>query len=169
MASIFMVTLLFMIYFMFVTRRTVLRVLGWAAFFSLGIFYVSMPRQGGVSEHSMILNDLRALRSGALLFYSDFGTWPSPGQEASLDVYLDRPIIRAAHPRYARVTLVEKSGDANNKAEFYVGIERIPYIKKREAAIQKRLASVAERNGLLQQPVSGDIYKSGLNIYMRLR
>jgi hypothetical protein len=160
--------LVVLLYFMLVTRRTVLRIFGWTVFFFVSGFIfinVSAQSRSPIEELTGIVNDLQALRSAALLFYVDFGTWPLPGHEASLDVYCKRPF--AGNPRYAKMVLIDKSGDADGPPELYIGVELIPQ-ESGAAYIQRHLASIAKKSRLLQQPVSGDIYKSGLSVYMRI-
>jgi hypothetical protein len=169
------------IYFMFITRRTVLRVFGWAVALFItagillsGIFFIAMPSSSsrGAMHTNMdkeaykIISDLRTLRGAASLFNNEFKTWPLPGQEASLDTYIDRPIVLAKRPRYAKVMLAAVSSDADDLSELYVGVELIPE-ENGMTEIQKKLERNARDAGLLQQPVSGDIYRSGLSIYMR--
>jgi hypothetical protein len=159
-----------LIYFMFVTRRTILRIFGRiAALFALLFIFANC--QGGSSatdgaEATKIINDLRNLRSATLLFYEEFGTWPSPEQGASLDAYSDRPMVLAKPPRYAKVILAEKLGDANGPPELYIGVVLTPYFGVKN--IQEKLAKRASDSGLFQGPVSGDVYKSGLSVYMRI-
>jgi hypothetical protein len=164
-----------LLYFMFVTRRTVLRVFGWAVFlFPIGMYLINPPssshsgtnvRAMAGAEATKIINDLRTLRGAAFLFHKEFKKWPLPGQEASLDVYIDRPMVLATPPRYARVMLAAGSGDSDDPREFYVGVELIPE-KNGMKEIQQKLAGTALNSGLLQRPISGDIYKSGLSVYM---
>jgi hypothetical protein len=167
-----------LLYFMFVTRRTVLRVFGWAVFlFPIGMYLINPPSSShsasdvsakAGAETTKIINDLRALRGAAFMFHEEFKTWPLPGQEASLDAYIDRPMALAEPPRYAKVMLATVSGDADDLSELYVGVELIPERNGMEG-IQQKLAGTANNSGLLQQPVSGDIYKSGPSVYMRVQ
>jgi hypothetical protein len=118
-------------------------------------------------ERRKIVSDLRNLISAARMFHDEFETWPLPGQEASLDAFCDRPVVLPESPRYAQVTLVDSSGDADTSPELYVGVELIPE-KNGTEDIQKSLAARAADTGLLQQPASGDRYRSGLSVYMRI-
>jgi hypothetical protein len=161
-------------YLMFITRRTILRVFGRAAvFFAVGfIFIYTMSRSrspdSGINS-TEIINDLLRLRSAAIMLYVDFKTWPLPGQEASLDRYCDRPIVLAKPFRYTKVMLIHKSGNADGTQEHYIGVELIPpKTKKGEASIQRNLAAKATNAKLLQRPISGDIYTSGLSVYMQV-
>jgi hypothetical protein len=99
------------------------------------------------------------------MFYEKVKTRPLSGQEASLDTYLDRPIVLAEPPRYAKVMLADKSDDADGPPELYIGVELIPE-KNGTRNIQKKLTARAADTGILQQPASGDIYQSGLIVYM---
>jgi hypothetical protein len=160
------------LYFMFGTRRTILRIFGWTlGIFTIGFFFVhalSRPRPLNANfETSKIINDLRNLRAAAHMFYDEFETWPLPGQEASIDAFGSHPIVLANPPRYARVMLTAKSCGADIPPERYIGVELIPE-KNGAEDIQKTLARKAPDTGLLQQPVSSDIYKSGLGVYMRI-
>jgi hypothetical protein len=120
-------------------------------------------------EATKIINDLRYLKSATLLFYKELETWPLPGQETSLDAYSDIPIALLAERRgYAKVTLTDKSGDADGLPEIYIGVESIS-AKYGSSVAEQFLARKAGSVGLLQQPVSGDIYKSGLSVYMRIQ
>jgi hypothetical protein len=161
-------------HFMFFTRRTILRVFGWTAiFFTVAFIFVfaaleSRPSYSGVNA-SDIVNDLRNLRGAALMFFADFEEWPLPGQEASLDAYCDRPIVLTKHPRYARVMVAvdDESGDAGGQSTHYIGVELTPPNREADSR-QKKLALDATHFGLFQSPRAGDIYKSGLNVYMRM-
>ena len=83
------------------------------------------------------------------------------------DAYLDRQTVLAEPPRYARVMLADELGNTDDTPELYVGVELIPERNGHEE-IRQKLANKARDTGLLQQPVSGEIYKTGLDIYMRV-
>ncbi|MDR1133715.1 MAG: hypothetical protein LBL05_06095 [Synergistaceae bacterium] len=162
-----------LLYCMFITRRTVLRIFGWTVgIFIIGFIFINIIDRinspNAAVEASAIINDLRNLRQEAILFNSEFKTWPLPGQEASLDAYSGRPIVLAEPPRFAKVMLADKSGDADGPAELYIGVELIPE-KNGTANIQKRLAGIAKKSAyLFQRPTSGDVYKSGISVYMQV-
>ena len=153
-------------YCMFFTRRTILRVFGWmiAIAIILTIFQISAPGGGAIdgAEAMKIVNDLRNLRGAAAMFREAHCRPPMPGDEASLDLYMDRPFITVESPRYARVML---------SGERYVGVELRPESNGRKG-ILKKLASSAENIGLLGEVPSGgktaSLYKSGLNVYMEI-
>ncbi|MDR1481099.1 MAG: hypothetical protein LBI74_00565 [Synergistaceae bacterium] len=169
----FFLIIVIIIYFMFGTRRTVLRVFGWAVFlFFFSLLILSVTQSDRPAEPEDIINDLRSLKSASLLFYVDFGTWPSPGQETSLDAYLDRPMVLADPPRYSSVTLINGVRGSESQSELYVRVELILERYRNRSniwqGVQEYLARRANAAGLLQQPISSDVYKSGLNVYMRM-
>jgi hypothetical protein len=170
-----------LIHSMLTTRRTLLRMLGYVICSAISIpFIVALfsplfsPRQREVNvytEPTKIINDLRNLCSAARLFRQAHGRPPLPGEEASLDLYMDRPLTAVKSPRYAKVTLTgELSGDMGASRQ-YVGVELIPE-KNGISEIQKKLATRATDTGLLGEALSGDKkaspYKSGLNVYMEI-
>jgi hypothetical protein len=161
-----------LLYCMFVTKRTVLRIFGWAiSIFTIGFIfihaYISASSGYTGMDAMKIVFDLQNLRSATLLFYKEFETWPLPGQEASLDAFCDRRTVLAAPPIFAKVTLADKPGDADSPSELYIGVELIPE-RNGTAGIQEYLARRAIKVGILQQPASDGIYKSGLSVYMRV-
>jgi hypothetical protein len=158
--------------FMFVTRRTVLRIFGWTvSIFTIGFISIHAYIRASSGYTGMdamkIVFDLQNLRSATLLFHKEFETWPLPGQEASLDAFCDRRTVLAVPPRFAKVTLADKPGDADSPPELYIGVELIPE-RNGTAGIQEYLARRARKVGILQQPASDGIYKSGLSVYMRV-
>ncbi|MDR1133719.1 MAG: hypothetical protein LBL05_06115 [Synergistaceae bacterium] len=154
---------------MFVTRRRILRICGWTvSIFTIGVMLINIEASSRVrKEPTRIINDLRNLRSAAHMFFKEFETWPLPGQEASLDAFCGRPTVLAKPPRFAKVALIDKPPDADDTPELYIGVELIPQ-KNEATSIQEDLARRAKSVGLLQQPVSGDVYKSGLSVYMQV-
>jgi hypothetical protein len=64
--------------------------------------------------------------------------------------------------------LVNKPSETGAPAELYIGVELFP-VKIIKDGIQPALAKRAKERGLLQQPISGDVYKSGLSVYMQAR
>jgi hypothetical protein len=165
-----------LLYFMFVTKRTILRIFGWIVFFfaiRFTFIYINNNTDARANsayasmQATVTINDLRILRIVTHMFYKEFETWPLPGQEASLDTYLDRQTAFVMYPRYANVMLTGKSGDVDSTPELYIGVELIPE-KNGTSDVQKKLAGKAVDAGLFQQPASDDIYKSGLSVYMRI-
>jgi hypothetical protein len=118
-----------------------------------------------------VIRDLRSLKSAAQMFYSDHEAWPSPGQEASLDAYCERPIANENPSRYASVTLDERPFGEVGSVDRYVGVELLP---KRNGAreVQRILARKAKDSGIFQEPTSGGgelvPYESGLSVYMKI-
>jgi hypothetical protein len=163
----------FLIYLMFFTRKTVLRVCGWAVYFMIcfSIFWFMQDESSPASsEATKIINDLSNLRGAVGLFRENHGRSPLPGEEASLDLYSDRPIVAAEPPRYAKVTLTGELSNDMGVSGQYVGVQLIPE-KNGTSGIQKKMAARAKAKGLLELP-SGDKkvspYESGLNVYMEI-
>jgi hypothetical protein len=167
-----------LIYFMFGTRRTILRIFGWiAAPFIVGFILINIHTHvhtnhepnptAARAETTKIINDMRNLRGAALEFHKEFEAWPLLGQDASLDAFCNPPILLREPLRYARVMLACKQGDTDGLNEFYIGVELIPQ-KNGAAIIQRYLAMHATDVGLLQQPTANGSYESGLNVYMRI-
>jgi hypothetical protein len=165
-----------LIYLMFFTKRTVLRVLGWAV--CLTIVYWLLSGGDGTNagvEATRIINDLRSLRGAAISFREDHGRPPLPGEEASLDLYLDRPLVTVEHPIYAKVMLFGGlSGDIGYSRQ-YIGVKLRSEINggnEIQKEIQRKLAIRAEGAGILGEAPSGGkempFYKSGLNAYMEI-
>jgi hypothetical protein len=163
---------------MFITRRTVLRVFGWTVFlffvFFLRYNYITdrdeaIIKKNAKAECAKIVNELRALRGAALMFRIDHGRLPLPGEEASLDFYLDKPLV--ASQRYAKVMFSDGLSDDTAPFRLYVGVKLIPENNGR-IEVQKELASAAEKVGILDEASSGgkktSPYKSGLNVYMEI-
>jgi hypothetical protein len=71
-----------LLYCMFVTRRTVLRALGWTIFLLTILPLLMMLNDGGATSSAQatrIIDDLRNLKSAAIMFQQDQGRWPLPG------------------------------------------------------------------------------------------
>jgi hypothetical protein len=165
-----------LIYFMFFTRRTVLRVFGWG--WALLIFvYVclSASNNSGAAngvEATKIVNDLRGLLGAVMFFQKDYDRLPLPGEEASLDLYMDRPLVTVERPRYAKVMLSGELSDDIGASRQFVGVELRPESNGGKN-IQRKLSLNARSSGLLEKSTSDDKkmlpYRSGLNVYMEIR
>jgi hypothetical protein len=155
---------------MFTSRRTVVRLFGWGiTFLILACIFLPLLSGGGATasaDATKIINDLRNLRGAARMFRETHGRSPLPGEEASLDLYSDRPMV----PRYAKVTLTGELSDDMGASKQYVGVELTPE-KNGTSGIQKKMAVRAKDTGLLELS-SGDQkvspYKSGLNVYVEI-
>jgi hypothetical protein len=140
------------------------------------MFFIFMDKSGGAPLSPMIMNDLRNLQSAALLFYGDNERWPTQGEEASLDIYMDRPIIGPNSQRYQRYAGIEISPairDASGNDAAYIkltlngkidGIENVQR-KLRNAVSndKKEIFEAFPPDG--SDPVP---YKSGLDVVARL-
>ena len=141
--------------------------------------FLRMPLFGGSDysspEATKTVNDLRHLKSAGLLFRSEQSRWLMPGEEASLDAYLDLPIVTAEWKRFANIMLSEELRVESGNVHQYVGGELIPGSDGTDPIrVQKKLASKAKESGLFQEVRSGDvtsfdIYRSGLKVFMQVR
>jgi hypothetical protein len=125
-------------------------------------------------DATRIVNDLRQLKGAAELFQRDIGRWPVPGEEASLDLYSDRPIAGANPPRYANVMLSGEIHNSDGTARQFAGVELIPE-KTGTEGIQQAIARKTQKQHarLFQEIPSRDAppapYQSGLSVYMEIR
>jgi general secretion pathway protein G len=100
------------------------------------------------AEATKVVNDLRNLKSAALLFYGDEYRWPANGEEASLDNYSDRPVVGASPSKYATITIGTIYTDINNQSRQNIGVELIPD-KNGTPGVLKKLSTKAAESGLL--------------------
>jgi hypothetical protein len=121
-------------------------------------------------EPTKIVNDLRRLCGAARSFREAHGRPPLPGEEASLDLYMDSPLVAGEPPRYAKVTLTGELSDETGVPRQYVGVELIPE-KTGTIWIQRKLAFKANDVGILGElPAENrkaSPYTFGLNVYMK--
>ena len=162
------------------SKRKILKVLGsfLLLYVLLGMFLLLFSGSSDFSgpEATKIVNELRNLKSAATLFQIDQGRWLMPGEEASLDEYLDRPIVTVERKIFANVMLSEELRVADGDVHQYVGVELIPESRNdaEPIRVQKKLASRAKKDDLLQEVQSGDVtsyelYRSGLKVFMQVR
>ena len=159
------------------SERKILKVLGLLLLLSVlwGMFLLGRPPDHSDMEARIIVYDLRQLKSAAMIFRREHDRWLMPGEEASLDMYCDRPIVTTK--KFADIMLSEELSNANGNVCQYVGVELIPMFRfenNNPIRVQKRLASRAKEAGLFQEVQSGDVtlfelYQSGLKVFMQLR
>lgn len=113
------------------------------------------------AKATRVINDMRDLKSAALLYYADNSRWPATGEEASLDHYYDRPLV--AGNTYASVTI----GDWYDDNRVNIGIELTN--DNGTDSIQRKLAAKAVDAGLLANDTSDTVYTTGKNVWMNLR
>jgi hypothetical protein len=152
-----------------------LRWLGWAIFLGLcALFMISMNKSGGAPLSPIIINDLRSLESAALLFYGDNGRWPAPGQEASLDVYMDRPVSASIPSIYAGVEISPVIRDASGNYASYIKLTLNGKDNNRIKSAQRKLRDIVsnDKKEIFEAfPSDGrdpEPYKSGLDFVTRM-
>jgi general secretion pathway protein G len=125
------------------------------------------------AEATKIINDLRNLKSAALLFYGDNLAWPTQTAVGSLDMYADRPIVGASPKRYASVIIgtpytAWDSASGTSYERTNIGVQLEPG-KNDSAGIQKKLAQRAIEVGLLTGSASNANYYTGDTVFMNMR
>lgn len=149
--------------------RAVLAVIIVFAIVVIGFFLMdtfAVPDTSSI-EATKIKNDLCELKSAYILYYGDREEWPEPGEEASLDLYCDRPIVNGS--RFAKVAIGKEYYDSSGEPHINIGAELIPD-RKKSKVIQEKLAVLAPEWGLLQYENDNQSrYSSGLNVYINLR
>ncbi|MDR1965694.1 MAG: type II secretion system GspH family protein [Synergistaceae bacterium] len=120
------------------------------------------------AEATKIVNDLRNLKSAALLFYGDNNVWPTTTTITSLDAYSDRPIIMASPVRYTSYTVGAEYTDASGVSRINIGFSLISG-GNGSGGIQRKLAQKASDTGLLQNASTEGPYTGGLSVFMNMR
>ncbi|MDR1020118.1 MAG: hypothetical protein LBL73_05110 [Synergistaceae bacterium] len=93
-----------------------------------------------------------------------------PGEEASLDVYQDRPIVGGNPPRYAGIEISPAILDASGKEAIYIKITM--YKDYGTENVQKKLAAASDGKLFESFPARGSdppTYKSGLDLVERIK
>ncbi|MDR3164136.1 MAG: type II secretion system GspH family protein [Synergistaceae bacterium] len=117
------------------------------------------------AEATKVINDLRNLKSAALLYYGDNMRWPGTADAASLDRYSDRPFT-GTNGRYDAVTVgTGYIVDGITRINIGLGLKGNSATK----GVQDKLASKAAETGLLQGADVSTIYTGGTEIFMNMR
>ena len=125
------------------------------------------PTAADAMAARMIADDMRSLKSAALLFYSDELKFPTAADAASLDKYLSRPFLSGTWRRYPALLFV-RAVDSLGGTRDFIGLKMDE--KTCSEGVQSRLSGYAKRGGLWQ--VNGgtaDIYSGGLDIYVAIQ
>ncbi|MDR0764141.1 MAG: type II secretion system GspH family protein [Synergistaceae bacterium] len=112
------------------------------------------------AEATRIINDLRNLKSAALLYYGDNLKWPTNSDVKSLDQYADR----AFTSRYDSVVI---GGEYTVDGVTKINIGLVLSDDKVSPSVQNKLASRAADSGLYG--TGNVVYTSGTTIYMNMR
>ena len=110
------------------------------------------------AEATKIINDLRSLKSAALMYYADTNAWPTSAQAmASFDDYMDRPRDTA---KYTAILITTETTDGKQNIGYTVATPPLTN------GVQKKLTGKAKDSGLLG--ATGD-YTGGADIYMNMK
>ncbi|MDR1515233.1 MAG: type II secretion system GspH family protein [Synergistaceae bacterium] len=115
------------------------------------------------AEATKVINDLRNLKSAALLFYGDNMTWPTSSQTSSLDLYSDRPIDSS---RYV-VIIGTNYDDTNLVTRTNIGV-RLVGSNNATTGVQNKLKGKAKETGLIVAGGTGE-YAGGSEVFMNMR
>ena len=122
-------------------------------------------------EAAKVINDLRNLKSAAILFYGDRLVWPGPGDEAQLNNYSDRPIVIDGTAGRYTVIIGGAYPDPNNPdiSRVNIGIELTGAANS--DGVKEKLANKARDAGLLNTAQNAaEIYDgSGNQVWMSMR
>jgi general secretion pathway protein G len=119
------------------------------------------------AEATRIINDLRTLKSAALLYFGDNLKWPTQTDVRELDKYMDSPIVSG--DRYERVIIGGEYEDDSGAKRVNIGVELSPGDND-TPGIREKLADEADDIGLLERADSLDNYTgSSLEVYMNMR
>jgi hypothetical protein len=115
-----------------------------------------------------VINDLRNLKSAALLYYGDHLTWPGSGDEASLDYYTDRPVVNATPSRFGWISIGAEYDDGQGTTRANIGVGLID--GSAGSGVQKKLAAKAADTGLLGASTGSTTkYTTGTAVWMNMR
>jgi general secretion pathway protein G len=124
-----------------------------------GMMLLSTGSATDGAEATKIVNDLRNLKSAALLYYGDTQKWPTNSDVKSLDRYTDRPVTDGK--RYKTVTIgAEYTDSATGITRTNIGIELYPDGNGAQG-VQKKLEAKAADAALLAGASSSSLYVAG--------
>jgi general secretion pathway protein G len=120
------------------------------------------------AEAAKIVNDLRNLKSAALLYYGDNYRWPADADKGSLDMYTDRPVVNST--RYKSVMIGTDYLDARSGVQrANIGV-LLDTASNGTPGVQKKLETKAENSGLLKDGSTSDPYVAGgAEVWMNMR
>ena len=115
----------------------------------------------------MVVDDMRNLKSAALMFYVDELKFPTSLDAVSLDKYLASPFLTGAWRRYPSL-LSGSAVDSLGGTRDFIGLKMDE--NTCTEGVQSRLANYAKKAGLWQiNGRAADIYSGGLDIYLAIR
>ena len=120
------------------------------------------------AEATKIINDLRNLKSAALLYYGDHLEWSIIFDEASLEYYTDRPVVGATPSRFSFVSIGAEYADGQGTIRANIGVGLIG--GSAGSGVQKKLIAKASDTGLLNASTGATShYTGGTAIWMNMR
>jgi general secretion pathway protein G len=136
-----------------------------------GMMMLSTGSATDLAETVKVINDLRVLKSAALLYFVDHLEWPTDSEAASLDNYSDRPIVTANPPRYADIVIGTEFTDARGITRTNIGVALITTSGNGSAGVRKKLALKAIDAGLLgvANNSTTPYASTGTVVYMNMR
>jgi general secretion pathway protein G len=123
------------------------------------------------AEATKVINDLRNLKSAALLYYGDNNTWPTGSQATVLNRYSDRPIVKAnASDTVGRYVVTIGGEYTDDGGNYRVNLGVTLEAAAKETGVQKKLASKAASTGLLSSEKNATApYSTGTVVWMNMR
>jgi general secretion pathway protein G len=115
------------------------------------------------AEATKVINDLRNLKSAALLFYGDNLAWPTSTQTQSLDLYADRAIDTTRYTVTIGGGYVIDGVTRTNIGVTLVGSNNST------TGVKNKLIGKAEDTGLFGDASSNSKYSGGSSVYMNMR
>jgi general secretion pathway protein G len=124
-----------------------------------GMMMIATSSATDSAEATKIINNLRNLKSAALLYYGDNMSWPQKGDQEKLDRYTDRKMSD-----YVSIGTVYS---VDGVERYNIGL-RIP---SADLSVRKKLAIKAQDSGLLDGEETADAYKTTANtvVWMNMR
>jgi general secretion pathway protein G len=121
------------------------------------------------AEAVKVVNDLRNLKSAALLYYGDHLAWPTQTNVAALNNYSDRPIVKTSSAgRYSVSIGTEYSDTVTGSVRTNIGITLTGAAAS--LGVQTKLANKAADTGMLANSTSATTpYTTGTQVWMNMR
>jgi general secretion pathway protein G len=130
-----------------------------------GMMLIATGSATDSAEATKIINDLRNVKSAALLYYGDNLTWPSTTDDVkSLDRYADRSF----EDRYTVTIGSEFTDTAGGITVTRVRIGLTP-TKGLTAGVKSKLATKAKDAALFEAASGTTPYATGSTVYMNMR
>jgi general secretion pathway protein G len=122
------------------------------------------------AEAAKVINDLRNLKSAALLYYGDNERWPTSVDVKSLDAYSDRPVVNNTS-RYAKVAIGDEYADGEGSYRTNISVQLNDKNGNSAQSVRNKLKAKAAETGLLNDEKDATTAYDGtkLTIWMNMR